>query len=272
MKKMLLKSVSLFLVLLMIYSSVPVSAFATVDFTDTQTELITEEDTTAPQTEGEEPGEPIEEELPEYSYAVNEDNTLVITAYNGEEKFVTIPATIDEMTVVAIGDNAFANNTTILEVTIPESVIEIGEEAFVGCPQLRNVIIPDTVLSVSDTAFETNCNLTILSFYKSAAYYAAKSAEVDFKIVDTIEENIVTETLNETQTWRINLLSGLLYISGTGEIPNYSSASATPWYNYASSLTGLVIDDGITKIGNYAFQNFSGFKGDLIIPDTVTSL
>ena len=43
MKKMLLRGISLFLVLLMVYSSVPVSAFATVDLTElTQTEPSTE--------------------------------------------------------------------------------------------------------------------------------------------------------------------------------------------------------------------------------------
>ena len=185
---MLLKGVSLFLVLLMIYSSVPVSVFATVDLTETQTELVTEEETTEPQTEGEEPGGSIEEELQEYSYAVNEDNTLIITAYNGEEKFVTIPETIDEMTVVAIGDNAFANNTNILEVTIPEGVTEIDESAFADCPQLRNVLVPESVVTISETAFEATANFTILCFEKSYAHTFAKKQELGFKLFTSAEE------------------------------------------------------------------------------------
>ena len=136
MKKMLLKGVSLFLVLLMIYSSVPVSVFATVDFTETQTELITEEETAEPQIEGE---EPIEEELPEYSYTVNEDNTLVITAYNGSDAIVDIPEIIDAKSVTIIGSGAFANNEEILEVTIPDSVTAIESEAFSNCNNISSI-------------------------------------------------------------------------------------------------------------------------------------
>ena len=297
MKKMLLRGISLFLVLLMVYSSVPVPAFATMDLTETtetQTEILTEGETTEPTTEGGETEEPVEEELPEYSYAVNEDNTLVITAYNGEEKFVTIPATIDEMTVVAIGANAFANNTTILEVAIPEGVTEIGESAFAGCPQLRNVLVPESVATIFETSFEPTANLTILCFEKSYVHTFAKKQELGFKLITSAEESLVNETLNDTVTWRLNLVSGLLYFSGEGEIPNYSSDSATPWYSYASNLTGLVIDEGITKIGSNAFtdcaalQSFTigekvtqigsgAFKGcksltSIIIPESVSTI
>lgn len=151
-------------------------------------------------------------------------------------------------------------------------ITEIGEGAFAGCPQLRNVLVPESVATISETSFEATANLTILCFGKSYAHTFAKKQELGFKLITSSEESIVTETLNDTVTWRLNLVSGLLYFSGEGEIPNYSSGSATPWYSYASNLTGLVIDEGIIKIGNYAFYNFNGFTGDLVIPNTVTSL
>ena len=140
MKKMLLRSISLFLVLLMIYSSVPVSVFAIGDLTETQTELVTGEETIESQTEGEETEEPIGEEIPEYSYTVNEDNTLVITSYNGKDAVVKIPETIEDKIVKIIGSGAFANNENILDVTIPDSVTTIENEAFSNCNQLVHII------------------------------------------------------------------------------------------------------------------------------------
>ncbi|MCD8023439.1 MAG: leucine-rich repeat protein [Lachnospiraceae bacterium] len=51
-----------------------------------------------------------------------------------------------------------------------------------------------------------------------------------------------------------------LVISGSGAIPDYSSGSSTPWFSYInnnSKIDGvaLVIEDGITGIGKYAFNN-----------------
>ena len=45
--------------------------------------------------------------------------------------------------------------------------------------------------------------------------------------------------------------SGVLTITGTGEIPDYSSETQIPWNG--EQIKKLVINDGITRIGNYAF-------------------
>ena len=57
-------------------------------------------------------------------------NGLTITGYNGNSATVTIPSTIDGYKVGAIGKQAFANNTTIRTLTIPEKITRIGPEAF----------------------------------------------------------------------------------------------------------------------------------------------
>lgn len=55
----------------------------------------------------------------------------------------------------------------------------------------------------------------------------------------------------ENATWTYE--STTLTISGTGAMDDYAYGEA-PWYNdYASSMTSLVIEDGITSIGNNAF-------------------
>lgn len=47
---------------------------------------------------------------------------------------------------------------------------------------------------------------------------------------------------------------GSLVISGSGAMTDYTSSSP-PWKTYISSITSLTLDDRITRIGNYAFQN-----------------
>ena len=50
--------------------------------------------------------------------------------------------------------------------------------------------------------------------------------------------------------------NGVLTVYGTGAIKTYSKTSM-PWYSYLSQTTSIVIGDGITAIGNYAFYGFA---------------
>ena len=62
-----------------------------------------------------------------------------------------------------------------------------------------------------------------------------------------------------------------LAISGTGNMKNYDSAPHTaPWYTQRANITTLVLPNGITAIGSFAFYACSSLKGTLIIPDSVT--
>ncbi|MDR0307255.1 MAG: leucine-rich repeat protein [Chitinispirillales bacterium] len=65
--------------------------------------------------------------------------------------------------------------------------------------------------------------------------------------------------------------NGVLTISGTGAMANYTSTSSIPWYNYVNSITDVVIEDGVTSIGNRAFL-FSTNLTSVTIPSSVTSI
>ena len=53
--------------------------------------------------------------------------------------------------------------------------------------------------------------------------------------------------------------TNVLTISGTGAIKNYADSTAAvlraPWYEYKSKCVSVVIQEGVTKIGNYNFSN-----------------
>lgn len=76
-------------------------------------------------------------------------------------------------------------------------------------------------------------------------------------------------------TWTLSLNDAgerVLTISGNGAIPDYSSYTQTPWYNAThDNLTDIVIEDGITRVGNYAFASLFA-SGGLSLGDTVTSI
>ncbi|MCD7745114.1 MAG: leucine-rich repeat protein [Lachnospiraceae bacterium] len=64
---------------------------------------------------------------------------------------------------------------------------------------------------------------------------------------------------------------GVLTISGSGDMMNYSAEdeSFAPWNNYCSEITSIVIESGVTSIGDYAFMNCTSLTS-VTIPNTVT--
>ncbi len=73
--------------------------------------------------------------------------------------------------------------------------------------------------------------------------------------------------------WTLDLQTGVLTISGNGAMDNYSSANQAPWYGYLSFTTfsSLIIEDGVTHIGNYAFYGCSGLV-TLSLPNSVATI
>ena len=61
---------------------------------------------------------------------------------------------------------------------------------------------------------------------------------------------ITSGICGESLTWLLTCDS-ILIVSGNGSIPNYT---ASPWYNNSREIKHIIISDGVTGIGNYAFK------------------
>jgi len=70
--------------------------------------------------------------------------------------------------------------------------------------------------------------------------------------------------------WSLSL-DGVLTISGSGAIDHYSYLLGAPWYRYRKLIKQVIISDGITEIGNFAFTNCVNLK-QVDIPDSVTKI
>lgn len=79
-----------------------------------------------------------------YTYTVT-DGEATITAYTGSETDVVIPAQIDGINVVEIGDAAFAQNTAIQSVVISNGIKRLGHGIFDECTSLSSITFSKTL-------------------------------------------------------------------------------------------------------------------------------
>ena len=49
-------------------------------------------------------------------------------------------------------------------------------------------------------------------------------------------------------------------VNGTAAMPDAESYNKTPWYSYRRDLIAVVINEGITHIGDYAFYGFENIR------------
>ena len=86
---------------------------------------------------------------------------------------------------------------------------------------------------------------------------------------DTVFEKGYTYWNEDNLTWKLDA-NGTLTISGTGTMKNYYDNKKSPVYKN-SNVKKVVIEDGVTSIGNYAFTYCVSLTS-ITIPDSVTSI
>lgn len=154
--------------------------------------------------------------------------------------------------VTSIGNGAFYESN-LKNIKIPEGVEVIEDQAFQSCYGLGLAFIPESVRHIGENVFDH-----LSAIYGIKGSYAQGYA---------LEHNI---PFHEELTWSGGTWSlsddGTLTISGKGVI---SLAPTEPW-PYLKFST-LVIEKGITSIGNSAFSSSSSLK-KVILPEGLESI
>lgn len=59
--------------------------------------------------------------------------------------------------------------------------------------------------------------------------------------------------------WHLDTFDGVLHITGSGAMRDYSTDTKAPWYPYRAQISRIDISDDVTCIGNYAFYQCASF-------------
>lgn len=189
--------------------------------------------------------------------------TGTITDCDAEVTAADIPAEIEGVAVVSIGDYAFSDCGSLTSITIPNSMTRIGENAFEKCHALLAVIIPDSVTDIDDYAFScciSLTNVTIPSGVTSIGDYAFSNCN---SLTDLTISNSV-ENIGDYAFSGCNSLTKVTIPDSVTSIGNYA-------FEFCSKLTEAMISNSVTSIGEGTFFNCFNLTG-VTIPDSVTSI
>lgn len=221
-------------------------------------------------------------------------NGTILTAYVGTDTFASVPST-----VTSIGEGAFAGNTTLQSIELPEGLREIGYNAFGGCTALTSVTIPDSVTKVGPGAFKGCSALTLadlgagisswgsgvfndctslskvivdgnnnyLLYYNGALYNGDMSMLYQVLAGRTGDSYAMPDEVKEIDTyafWNQQNIKNVKVSPNVTEIPSYAMSSM-------GSVENVILPDSVSSIAEKAFANNTTLK-QVMIPASVNSI
>ncbi|MFR7414026.1 MAG: leucine-rich repeat protein [Anaerobutyricum hallii] len=144
-----------------------------------------------------------------------------------------------EKGITSIPRNLFHKNTTLTQVTIPDTVTKIEEFAFAECGNLESVSLPDNVNQIGEYVF-------------------AKTGIKEINIPDTV-------TIIRDHTFKnCTALKTINWSKSITDIQSYA-------FENCDALTKLAIPNTVTNIGEGAFYECGGLSA-IAVPNSVKTL
>ncbi|MBR5947873.1 MAG: leucine-rich repeat protein [Clostridia bacterium] len=110
-----------------------------------------------------------------WTYTVNSDGTITLSAYSGSASDLIIPEVVDGQSVSGVGNSLFANHSEIRSVSLPSSVTAINAYAFSGCTSLTDIVLPEGLTYLAARAF--NGCTSLVSVYVPASLAEANGSQ-----------------------------------------------------------------------------------------------
>ena len=141
-----------------------------------------------------------------------------------------------------IRDRAFCGEYKLEgELKLPEGLKKIGKEAFSGCKGFTgDLILPSGV-----------------GIIKEKAFYGCSGFDGELKL---------PEKLVVVASSCFALCKGF---TGILEVPEHIIGIMNEAFFYCNHLEGLVLSEGLTRIGERAFAGCTAFAGDVVLPSTL---
>ncbi len=166
----------------------------------------------------------------------------------------------------------YESRPKLKEIVIEDGVTNIGSYAFNSVTHLKSIRIPASVTTIGVGAFGECTELTDVYYSSTMEDWNKITTGSENEPLDTATIHTVTYsgTCGDNLTW-VLYDTGRLEINGTGAMTSWTAANKTPWFSYRTEINEIIIGNGVTTIGKYAFFSCTAQKS-VTISDSVTSI
>lgn len=189
------------------------------------------------------------------TFADGPAETAIITKYSGKSQLheVTVPGTVNDREVSAIGKEAFYYQTLITKITLPETVTYIDDFAFAGCTALETIVIPASVTRIGEFAFQGCTSL------KSVVFAGKEVEDIEafaFNDCSALETIVLPEGLKTIGDQAFGDCKAITALS----MPATLETIGTFAFYGCEGLNkdgALVLTESIKEIGEFAFEGIN---------------
>ncbi len=140
--------------------------------------------------------------------------------------------------LISIEAQAFAGDSSICSVFLPEELIEIGERAFSGT-SLRSITFPKSLTSIADNAFEDTPLQNVTAIEGSYAYKWAQRN--GYTILPAATDMIIDE---DREVWKIGDSISSLSVT---VVPDQAEKTSVKWSSTDESVVNVNTVDGLVR-------------------------
>lgn len=175
--------------------------------------------------------------------------------------------------ITTINDSTFRQCPYLTSVTLGNKVKSIGAEAFAYCGDLTSVNIPNSTIAIGRSAFSNCEGLTSISIPKNLtsigneAFFGCNN----ISSLKVESGNTVYDSRNNCNAIIETSTNTLIMGCKTSIVPNGVTSIGNYAFNNCEGLTEITIPNSVTNIGNYAFNYCPGLT-EITIPNSVTSI
>jgi len=180
-----------------------------------------------------------------------------------------------ESGIDGLGNQLFVGCTNLSTVYLEEGLESIGNNVFKQCSSIEVIYIPRSLSAVGNRTFTSEVcfveyagtedewnNISFGSYNDNVL-----EAEIRYLVADPI---LYSGMCGDQIEWTFST-AGVLVLTGYGATYNYHSGNPAPWYDYASEITSIEIEEGITALGNFVFRDCSNVY-TVELPESVTAV
>ena len=214
-------------------------------------------------------------------YELFPDNTAHLVQGNTENENIIVPSHIEvngqDFEVTEIGNRAFADCSSLISISIPNSVTSIGDAAFSGCYLLgsidNTITIPNSIQCINSSTFEGCYNMYSVSIPNSVTSIGNRAFANCSKLTSLTIPNSVT-SIGDDAFYSCDGLTSIQIESGNTIYDSREDCNAiieTATNSLIRGCRNTVIPNSVISIGDRAFEECMSLTS-LTIPNSVTSI